>query len=94
MLCPADMAPVSSEIVVPTKPLPAKLIANGVTPPLFKDSWLRYIPLIGRSIVAGMNAARYNTTLEQAADFIASDLEEGSESRWIGMAVGIIDEGK
>ena len=93
MLCPATMVPASPNIVVPTKTLPSKLIANGGTPPLFNDSWLKYIPLIGKPLVAGMNASRYTTTLEQAADFIAGDLEE-AESRWIGTTVGIIDAPK
>lgn len=36
-----------------------------------------------------MNAGRYETTLEQNAEFIAADLEEG-ESSWIGTTVGVI----
>lgn len=40
-----------------------------------------------------MNARRYETTLEQNADFIASDLES-YESRWSGMTVGVIDGSK
>ena len=87
------MVPESSDIAVPTKTLRAKLIANAATPPLWKDSWLKYIPLIGRTLVAAMNASRYETTLEQNADFIASDLVE-SESQWVGTTVGIIDGSK
>ena len=37
-----------------------------------------------------INASRYGTTLEQNAEFIADDLES-YESRWSGVAVGIID---
>lgn len=40
-----------------------------------------------------MNARRYETTLEQNAEFIASDLES-YKSRWSGMTVGVIDESK
>jgi hypothetical protein len=40
-----------------------------------------------------MNARRYVTTLEQNAEFIASDLER-HESRWSGMTVGVIDGAK
>lgn len=87
------MTPESSEISVPTKTSPGRLIANGTTPPLWKDSWMKYIPLIGKTILCGMNAGRYETTLEQSADFIASDLES-YESRWSGMTVGIIDGSK
>jgi hypothetical protein len=60
---------------------------------LWQDSWLKYIPLIGKSIVAAMNASRYDVTLEQCADFIANDLET-LESPYIGSAVGIIDASK
>ena len=37
-----------------------------------------------------MNASRYDTTLEQVAEFIANDLAS-DESPWIGMPVGVID---
>jgi hypothetical protein len=84
------MTPESSEIVVPTKTSHAQLIANAPTPPLWRDSWIKYIPLIGKSLLCAMNAPRYETTLEQNAEFIASDLES-YESRWSGMTVGIID---
>lgn len=40
-----------------------------------------------------MNASRYETTLEQNAEFIASDLES-FESPWIQTTVGIIDGSK
>jgi hypothetical protein len=43
--------------------------------------------------VAVMNVSRLGTTLEQNADFIATDLEDG-DSRWSGAAVGIIDPTK
>ena len=39
------------------------------------------------------NAPRYLTTLEQNAEFIASDLET-LESQWIGKKVGVIDGSK
>ena len=90
MLCPANMTSESSDFSVPTKLLHGKLIANAATPPLWQDSWIRHIPLIGRTVVCAMNAGRYQTTLEQNADFIASDLES-YESRWSGTTVGIID---
>ena len=40
-----------------------------------------------------MNAPRYETTLEQNAEFIANDLES-YESRWSGRTVGVIDASK
>jgi hypothetical protein len=93
MLCPSTMTPESSDINVPTKTLHGKLIVNAATPPLWQDSWIKYIPLIGKTLVCAMNARRYETTLEQNAEFIASDLES-YESRWSGMTVGVIDGSK
>ena len=45
-------------------------------------------------IEGGLNAARYETSLEQAADFIANDLESGDKSEYVGKTVGIIDPSK
>lgn len=89
MLCPSTLTPESSDLNVPTK-ASQRLIANAATPPLWQDSWIKSIPLIGKTLVAAMNASRYETTLEQIAEFIASDLES-HESRWIGTTVGVID---
>lgn len=87
------MTPESSDINVPTKTLRGKLIANAATPPSWQDSWIKYIPLIGKTLLCAMNARRYETILEQNAEFIANDLES-YESRWSGMTVGVIDGSK
>ncbi len=87
------MTPESSDINVPTKTLRGKLIANAATPPSWQDSWIKSMPLIGKTLLCAMNARRYETTLEQNAEFIASDLES-YESRWSGMTVGVIDGSK
>lgn len=81
------MVPESTSPTTTSKP---KLVANAETPPLWRDSWVRYIPLLGKTLVVAMNAMRYQTTLEQSAEFIADDLET-YESRWVGMRVGTID---
>ena len=93
MLCPSTMTAESSAIKVPTEHLHGKLIASAATPPLWQDSWMSYIPLIGKTLLCAMNASRYDTTLEQNADFIARDLE-AYDSPWIGTTVGIIDGSK
>ncbi|KAF2448504.1 hypothetical protein P171DRAFT_428564 [Karstenula rhodostoma CBS 690.94] len=93
MLCPSNMNPESSDFSVPTKSSHARLTASAQTPPLWKDSWLRHIPLMGKVLVIAMNMSRYGTTLEQNADFIANDLET-LESPYIGTQVGIIDASK
>jgi hypothetical protein len=99
MLCPNWMVPERSEVEFPsvsslnTTPR-SPLIASAGTPPLWQDSWLKHIPLIGKTIVSGMNAGRYQTTLEANADFIAKDLEVGGGGggggEWVGKAVGVI----
>jgi hypothetical protein len=93
MLCPNTMAAESSDFGVPTKTSHARLIANAGTPPSWQHSWIEHIPLIGRTLVSGINAMRYATTLEQNAEFIANDLET-YESQWSGMVVGVIDSTK
>jgi hypothetical protein len=91
LLCPTDLVPKSADFSVPTKTSQrGKLIANTTTPPLWESSWLSHIPLIGKTIVIGMNFSRYETTLEQNAEFIAEDLEDGHQSRFIGSTVGVI----
>jgi len=91
MLCPGTMTPESTDINVPTaKSSHGNLIANAATPPSWQDSWIKYIPLIGTTLLCVWNALRYETTLEQNADFIANDLES-YESRWSGTTVGVID---
>ncbi len=87
------MTPESADIDVPTKNLRGRLVANAATPPLWQDSWMKHIPLIGGILMCAMNASRYEITLEQSAEFIAGDLES-YESRWSGTTVGIIDGSK
>ncbi|ORY15639.1 hypothetical protein BCR34DRAFT_477749 [Clohesyomyces aquaticus] len=90
LLCPSDMIPESSDFGVPTKISRARLAANATTPPLWNDSWIRYVPLIGRTVLCAMNAGRYVTTLEQNAEFIASDLESNG-GQWSRKTVGVIN---
>ena len=90
VLCPSTMTPESPDINVPAKSSRGRLIANAATPPQWRDSWIKYIPLIGKTIVCAMNAGRYESTLEQNAEFIADDLET-DDSRWSGTTVGVID---
>lgn len=92
LLCPTDLVPESTDLSVPTKASERqKLVANRTTPPMWKSSWLSYIPIIGKSLVIAMNFSRYETTLEQNAEFIANDLEDGHQSQFIGSTVGVID---
>ncbi|KAF2489965.1 NAD(P)-binding protein [Lophium mytilinum] len=93
MLCPATMTPESPDVNVPSKSSHGALIANAAYLPLWQDSWVKHVPLLGRVLMCAINAPRYTTTLEQNADFIATDLES-FESRWSGTTVGIIDGSK
>lgn len=93
MLCPMTMTPESTDLSVPTKTQQGKMVANAASPPLWNESWLSSIPLIGKTLAIGMNASRYETTLEQNAELIAADLES-HESRWSGKKVGVIDGSK
>lgn len=93
ILCPSTMTPESSEMTVPMISSHARLTANAMMPPLWKDSSVKYIPFLGKILSCAMNASRYEATLEQSADFIASDLES-YESPWSGKTVGIIDGSK
>ncbi|KIV85770.1 hypothetical protein PV11_01429 [Exophiala sideris] len=88
LLCPSTMTPESSDLSALTSK--GKLIANATTPPLWQDYWVKNIPLIGGYLSCGMNAPRYETTLEQNAEFIAGDLET-LESPFSEKTVGVID---
>lgn len=89
MLCPATMKPESPHLSIPSKPSSGPLVGSAGTPPRWQHSWVRHVPLVGKTFEAAMNAGRYETTLEQNAEFLARDLEE-AESLWVGTAVGVI----
>ena len=91
MLCPSNMTAESSEFDAPATTSSKKLTASATTPPLWRDSWIKHLPLVGKLLVIAINLGRYGTTLEQNAEFIANDLET-YESRWSGLTVGVIDE--
>lgn len=56
-------------------------------PPAWRDSCMKYISVVGKVLMSGMNGMRCDTTLEQNADFVAEDLET-YESQWSGKTVG------
>lgn len=93
MLCPNWMIPESNDLSLPRKAPKDRLLASASMPPDWHGSWLQHIPLIGKTIVSGMNASRYKTTLEQNAEFIANDLRD-YDSAWAGVAVGVISKPK
>jgi len=94
MLCPNWMVPEHTEIALSGKTTRSEvLVASAGTPPRWQDFWFKHIPLIGKTLVSAMNASRYQTTLEQNAEFIASNLENG-DGEWEGQAVGVISASK
>lgn len=93
MLCPNWMIPEYPDVQLPGIAPRDTLVAEAGTPPQWNDSWMRHIPFIGKTIISGINASRYKTTLEQNAEFIASDLGNG-ESVWKGQAVGVISRAR
>ena len=62
-------------------------LADGKLPD-WTDSLAKQIPLIGRLFNLVLGYPRYIVDLEDAADFIAEDLEV-KESRWEGSKVGV-----
>ncbi|KAI9852709.1 MAG: hypothetical protein M1838_005904 [Thelocarpon superellum] len=92
-LCPSGMSAASPEISVPMTPAPAPLISAATYPPEWQESWVQRVPLIGGCLLLLSNAMRYLITYESAADFIAADLETGSDE-WIGQRVGLIAASK
>lgn len=78
------------ESETPTTTKLSKLVASADVPARWRESWLSYVPFIGKPAVAVMHAMRSTITLEQSADFMAADLE-AIESPWIGKRVSTID---
>lgn len=89
------MDPESEDFSVPTKASSqARLVTQAWTPPNWNLSWVAHVPVIGKTLSVMMNAGRYTTKLEQNAEVIAADLEEGEASKFIGCPVGVIDASK
>ena len=86
------MVPASKTINLLETPRGNTLNASADAPPGFQKPYLHGIPFLGPFISIVINFNRYNTTLEDCADFIAADLER-KDTRFIGHRVGIIDAG-
>lgn len=65
------------------------LMVKSKIPPDWEESWLRYVPFIGGFLnLLYAIAARYGAKYEDVADFLAEDLENGSQE-WVGERVGV-----
>lgn len=83
------MTPASKEITLLQAPRGNPLAATNETPADWRPNFLSGVPVLGVYAEIVMNMLRYNTTLEDCADFLAADLTKG-ESEHLGHKVGII----
>ena len=90
LICVAMMYPASP--VVEIRPLNTprahKLLLAAGSPPGWEDHWVRNVPLVGVYMNLLISVASHTTELEDVADFVAEDLESGSDE-WVGKRVGI-----
>ena len=86
------MVPASKTIDLLDAPSGNSLNASVDVPADFKYSYMHKIPYLGPFITVLSNSTRYNTTLEDCADFIAADLEKKGTS-FVGHRVSVIDAG-
>ncbi len=93
LFCPSVMLPASKTIEALETPHGNPLLTAKDEPPSFQNFYISRIPFLGPLITTVGNAGRYNTTLEDCADFIAADLKSGEKS-FVGHRVGVYDAGK
>ncbi|KAI4265960.1 MAG: hypothetical protein L6R38_009055 [Xanthoria sp. 2 TBL-2021] len=89
LLAPSAMTPANKEITVLQAPRGNPLAAKNDMPANWSPTFLSGVPYLGIYADIAMNMMRYNTTLEDCADFMAADLTKG-ESEHVGHKVGII----
>ena len=89
LLAPSLMTPASKEITLLEAPKGNSLAAQNDTPADWRLNFLSGVPVLGVYAEIVLNMLRYNTTLEDCADFLAADLTKG-ESEHLGHKVGII----
>ncbi|KAJ9148543.1 hypothetical protein NKR23_g4968 [Pleurostoma richardsiae] len=89
ILCPGVMQP-RSKTTYPfdTSASEENLLAAAGIAPEWSAAFL-CTPLVGGYLNIMAQAAAYGTTLEDNADFIAKDLEQGEDSAWIFQKVGV-----
>jgi len=85
------MAPAGTQITVLDTPRGNSLAAEIDIPPLWRDLFIYRLPFIGPFLSLFGEFLRYNTTLEDNADFIAANL---TNDRFVGHRVGVINDPK
>lgn len=89
ILCPGVMHPLSKiSYPLDTNASADNLQAACDVPPKWSPKLL-CIPLVGGYLNIMAQASAYGTSLEDNADFIAKDLLDGHQSKWIGEKVGV-----
>ncbi|TVY26477.1 hypothetical protein LHYA1_G005612 [Lachnellula hyalina] len=75
-------------------PRPHNLLLGVTTLPAWVDSWWTHVPFIGEFVnIWVVLLFQYGTKYEAAADFLAEDLERGSEE-FVGVRVGMKKKSK
>ena len=70
------------------------LALTATSPPAWENTWIMMIPFMGVFLNLWVVLFKqYTTRYEDVADFLAEDLESGSQ-KWIGMRVGMKDKQK
>lgn len=87
------MLPESKTVQSLSSPRDNPLTAEIDIPACMSDFHIDWIPFFGPLITILGNAWKYNTTLEDCADFIARDLTK-SDSEFVGHRVSVIQLGK
>ena len=93
MFCPSAMLP-EKKGIEPRDAVRGNNLSSSIDEPaLMQSFYIDWLPYLGPLITVIGNAWRYNTTLEDCADFLAEDLENKT-SRFVGHRVGVINAGK
>lgn len=92
LLCVAFMRPESEKVDLLPGPKHHNLVVEARRPPEWRDSWISYLPVVGPYLNVFLNIAPYTTKLEDVADLIAEDFENGGASEFVGELVGMKEE--
>jgi len=87
------MVAASKTISLLAAPRGNALIASADVPPGWQASWVTIIPFFGQIFNILGNSAKYFTTLEDCADFMAADLTN-PDSGFVGHRVGVLNKAK
>ncbi|KAL9584722.1 MAG: hypothetical protein Q9203_004555 [Teloschistes exilis] len=94
LLAPSQMVPASKEITLLSAPRGHGLVSANDTMPNYMNTFLSGLPFgIGIASDILVNALRYNTSLEDCADYMAADLAK-DRSEHVGHRVGVIASGR